>query len=48
VLRNRKTNDVLFVVNFALIPIDKKAQEEVETDDDSDTEDDEQQNDDLD
>ena len=29
VLRNRKTDDVLFVVNFALIPITKEAEEEV-------------------
>jgi hypothetical protein len=30
VLKNRETNEVLFVVNFALIPIDKKAEETVD------------------
>lgn len=29
VLRNRKTDDVLFVVNFALTPITKEAEEMV-------------------
>lgn len=29
VLRNRKTDEVLFVVNFALIPISKEAEESV-------------------
>lgn len=30
VLKNRKTDEVLFVVNFALLPITKEAEDEVE------------------
>ena len=33
VLRNRKTDQVLFVVNFALIPLTKEVEESVEGED---------------
>jgi hypothetical protein len=51
VLKNRKTNQVLFVVNFALIPINKEAEDALDeklAGGDNEKKDDETQDDDLD
>jgi hypothetical protein len=48
VLKNRKTDEVLFVVNFALIPIAKDAEEEVTKEAGEDEKDEAAQDDELD